>query len=198
MRKLYYLAVVGAIGFAGGQGVIVMWPEWSAWTWWGIAVALIPLLAGPKIYDYRRDIWRLASRVTLKGRSGGLPRNLIPLIDGIDIAWTRIRKESGSLQKAGFEGRLISHFFTNEMFDGSEDSVAVYAVRPPLKTPEEISDIHTFNIDYDKQTALHSWDPENNIKNLQVRRSDVRKWVKNYLRRLDEEITRMTSDETDA
>ena len=34
-----------------------MWPEWSAWTWWGIALALTPLLVLPTIWDNRAAIW---------------------------------------------------------------------------------------------------------------------------------------------
>ncbi|MDE0489221.1 MAG: hypothetical protein OXI07_08530 [Gammaproteobacteria bacterium] len=41
----------GIIGFLYGQGVIVMWPEWSAWTWWGLATACLPLFAVPTLYD---------------------------------------------------------------------------------------------------------------------------------------------------
>ena len=29
MRKLYYYAVIGAIGFCTGQKFILMWPEYS-------------------------------------------------------------------------------------------------------------------------------------------------------------------------
>lgn len=28
-----------------------MWPEWSAWTWWGLAAATLPLYALPTVWD---------------------------------------------------------------------------------------------------------------------------------------------------
>lgn len=56
MRNYYYWAVSGGIGFLIGQGVIVMWPEWSPWTWWGLALASLPLYAVPTVYDYRIKI----------------------------------------------------------------------------------------------------------------------------------------------
>ena len=28
-----------------------MWPDWSAWTWWAIATAMLPLFAVPTLYD---------------------------------------------------------------------------------------------------------------------------------------------------
>ena len=56
MRRLYYWSVAGIAGFGYGQGVIVMWPEWSAWTWWGLATAMLPLLLVPTLWDRRRSI----------------------------------------------------------------------------------------------------------------------------------------------
>ena len=53
-RQVYYWGVAGAMGFCVGQGAVVMWPEWSAWTWWTLAAACVPLFVVPTIYD-RRD-----------------------------------------------------------------------------------------------------------------------------------------------
>ncbi len=55
-RQVYYWAITGAVGFCIGQGAVVMWPEWSAWTWWALAAAGVPLLAVPTIYDRRNRI----------------------------------------------------------------------------------------------------------------------------------------------
>ena len=55
-RRFYYFGVFGALGFFAGQGVIVMWPEWSALTWWGLALACLPLLAIPTLWDNRHQL----------------------------------------------------------------------------------------------------------------------------------------------
>lgn len=56
MRRFYYWSVFGVAGFGYGQGIIVMWPEWSAWTWWGLATAVLGLLAVPTIWDNRASL----------------------------------------------------------------------------------------------------------------------------------------------
>ena len=33
-----------------------MWPEWSAWTWWGLSLACLSLLAVPTLYDRRGNL----------------------------------------------------------------------------------------------------------------------------------------------
>ena len=33
-----------------------MWPEWSAWAWWIIALGLTPALALPRLYDHRKSL----------------------------------------------------------------------------------------------------------------------------------------------
>ena len=43
-----------------------MWPEWSAWTWWGIALSLTPFLALPTIYDYRHALIKRFGNVKLE------------------------------------------------------------------------------------------------------------------------------------
>ena len=55
-RQVYYWGVTGTVGFCIGQGAVVMWPEWSAWTWWALAAAGVPLLVAPTIYDRRNRI----------------------------------------------------------------------------------------------------------------------------------------------
>ena len=63
MRRIYYWTIFGTIGFLLGQGVVVMWPEWSPWAWWALAAAMLPLLAVPTIWDRRH---RLASRLRFR------------------------------------------------------------------------------------------------------------------------------------
>ena len=57
MRRVFYWSVIGVAGFGYGQGVIVMWPEWSAWTWWALATAVLPLLIVPTIWDRRESLF---------------------------------------------------------------------------------------------------------------------------------------------
>ena len=33
-----------------------MWPEWSPWTWWAIALGLTPFLVLPTLYDHRKNL----------------------------------------------------------------------------------------------------------------------------------------------
>ena len=65
MRRLYHWTVFGAAGFGYGQGVVVMWPEWSAWTWWGLATAMLPLLAIPTIWDQRHALIAASPKLLL-------------------------------------------------------------------------------------------------------------------------------------
>ena len=64
---------------------------------------------------------------------------------------------------------------------GMDDSVDVYAVKPPMKTPEVIRDIYLKYRIASDGTAIHNMDPGDTLTNLQVRRSDVERWIKNYL-----------------
>lgn len=56
MRSLYYWVLVGSVGFLTGQGVTVMWSDWSAFNWWALALALLPLFAIPTIWDHRERL----------------------------------------------------------------------------------------------------------------------------------------------
>ena len=55
-RRAYHWATIGIMGYCAGQGAAVMWPEWSAWTWWGIGIGMAPLLAVPTAWDNREAI----------------------------------------------------------------------------------------------------------------------------------------------
>jgi len=69
MRRFYFYSLVGLAGFGFGQGAIVMWPEWSAWTWWGLATATLVIgLPLPTILDNRQRIfaWMFADRPSPK------------------------------------------------------------------------------------------------------------------------------------
>lgn len=38
-QRAYYFAILGIGGFFIGRGTEVMWPDLSAWTWWGMGAA---------------------------------------------------------------------------------------------------------------------------------------------------------------
>ena len=70
---------------------------------------------------------------------------------------------------------------------GTDNNVPVYAVIPPMKTPEVINEIYQkYKIGSDG-TASHNLDSGDTLTNLQVRRSDVKRWIKNYLSGVDGE-----------
>ena len=81
-------------------------------------------------------------------------------------------------------GENIFEAVVFEMLGTDEsDNVPVYAVKPPMKTLEVIHDLYQkYKIGSDG-TATHNMDPRDTLTNLQVRRRDVNRWIKNYLRR---------------
>ena len=74
-----------------------------------------------------------------------------------------------------------------EMLGGIDDSVDVYAVKPPMKTPEVIRDIYLKYRIASDGTAIHNMDSGDTLTDLQVRRSDVKRWIKDYLSEDDDE-----------
>ena len=42
--------------FRYGQGVIVMWPEWSAWMWWGVGYRMSAATGSADDLRHRRSI----------------------------------------------------------------------------------------------------------------------------------------------
>lgn len=73
---------------------------------------------------------------------------------------------------------------------GADDSynVPVYAVKPTAKTktPEVIHDIYLKYEIRSDGTAIHNRNPGDTLTNLQVRRSGVKRWMKNYLSGTDD------------
>ena len=70
---------------------------------------------------------------------------------------------------------------------GMDDSVDVYAVKPPMKAPEVIHEIYQKYRIASDGTAIHNMDSRDTLTNLQVRRSDVERWIKKYLSGADDE-----------
>ena len=111
--------------------------------------------------------------------------DLIPLIDGVDIARVVSNAELQSnpvVRSFHSGGEDIFKSIVFEML-GTDDSysVPVYAVKPPMKIPEVIHDIYLkYKIGSDG-TATHNMNPDDTLTNLKVRRSDVKRWMKEYL-----------------
>ena len=194
----YPLAVLGITGFFLGRGTEVMWPDLSAWTWWGLALAT-PIIGFGVPAAYRRwfvswrQNWNLPSLISRRG----LPRDLIPLIDGIAMAWSKLRHDVIMLQKEDVGSYVLHRFFVDEMLGGDGNDVSLYAVRPLFNTPEMINHPTDYVFSDDGKTAVHVQDEGERLTDLQVRRRDVKLWVKNYLRRVDEEIQQNEEAPTD-
>ena len=141
-----------------------------------IAVALgavaIPLMFGREIKGWYQK---------LVANSPNLPGDLIPLIDGITMAWSKIRSESKMLQENPFEGDLVAKFIVDEMLGDDPPAVQLYAISAPLTKVEIISHVHEYAFDDDCSAAVHVQEERNKLTKLQVRRSDVERWIKSYL-----------------
>ena len=98
-----------------------------------------------------------------------LPSDLIPLIDGIDMARTALNAELHDnliVRSSHTGGKGIFEYMVFEMLGGTDDSVPVYAVKPPMKTPEVIHDIYLkYKIGSDG-TAIHNMDHGDTLTNL--------------------------------
>ena len=157
-----------------------------------VAVALgavaIPLMFGREIKGWYQK---------LVANSPNLPGDLIPLIDGIAMAWSKLRHDVKMLQKEDVESDVLHRFFVDEMLGGDGNDVSLYAVRPLFNTPEMINHPTDYVFSDDGKTAVHVQNEGERLTDLQVRRKDVKRWVKNYLRRVDEEIQQNEEAPTD-
>ena len=84
MRRLYNGILAGVIGFAYGQGVTQIWPEWSSWTWWSIGTVLLPLFVVPTLWNNRKRILESNTYQRAMADIGRDPTNF-PVFVGIPI-----------------------------------------------------------------------------------------------------------------
>ena len=110
----------------------------------------------------------------------------MPLIDGIDMVRVALNAELQDNPIVKYSHSGGENIFESTVFAvlGTDDggSVPVYAVKPPMKTQEVIHDIYLkYKIGSDG-TAIHNMD-SSILTNLQVRRGDVKRWIKNYFSR---------------
>ena len=170
-------AILGVvIAILLGWGAQLMWPQASVELVWSLA--LLASIAWLVIH-YRE-------RIFVRSSSGQrqLSLDLIPLIDGIDKARVALNAElqdNPIVQSSHAGGENIFEALVFEML-GTDDSVPVYAVKPPMKTPEVVHDIYLKYRIASDGTAIHNMDPGDTLTNLQVRRSDVERCIKNYLK----------------
>ena len=144
----------------------MMWPEVSAGTWWALAAALAIIL-GAMTY------WAEIARLYRGGRQFG---GGIPLIEGVELAWTEIRKTSGLP-----DGPAMSRFrdLTHHMFNGTETSVPLYGRRPPFRNMVLIENSHYYEFSEDG-SAANPFQANDQVVDLHVRRADVIRWVEDY------------------
>ncbi len=71
----------------------------------------------------------------------------------------------------------------NMMFDGQENSVPLFGAKPPLRTLDIIKDAYDYDVSEDCTEAVCTWDEKKRITNLQVRRNDIKLWVKRFDRK---------------
>ena len=164
-----------------GWGATVTWPQASPELVWSLA--LLTSFAWLAIH-YRSRLPRLRGIFPLISNRDN-PRNLIPLIDGIDMVRVALNAELQDNPIVKYSHSGGENIFDSTVFAvlGTDDggTVPVYAVKPPMKTQEVIHDIYLkYKIGSDG-TAIHNMDSSNTLTNLQVRRSDVKRWIKNYL-----------------
>lgn len=167
LRKPFSLATGAVVIFLCERGAEAMWPETPAWTWWSLA-AVVAVVWGFATY------WTDVGNLLRKGRSNA---GLIPLIEGIDMAWSHI-KDISALPDV--DGKKVFRDLTYHMFDGTDGAVRLYGVRPPLQSPELISNAHEYQFQEDG-TAVNMFDMNDQVANLHVHRADVKRWVRDTL-----------------
>ena len=101
----------------------------------------------------------------------------IPLINGVDLAFQEIRNNSTPPDWAGVERfQNVTHL----MFSGRANSVSLYGKRPPSRTIERIADAYLYEFE-DDGTAHNPFEKDSRVTDLHVRRSDLRRWIKDYV-----------------
>ena len=118
IRKPFSLATAAVVIFLCERGAEATWPETPAWTWWSLAVVVAVLSVGA-------TCWSEIGKLLRKSRP---KTGLIPLIKGIDMAWSRMRDVSALPH---VEGKKVFRDLTHQMFNGTDRAVRLYGIRPP-------------------------------------------------------------------
>ena len=166
-RKPFSLAAGAVVIFLFERGAEAMWPETPAWTWWSLAVVVAVLWVAATCWS---DIGRLF-------RKGQPKTGLIPLIEGIDMAWSHMRDASALPH---VEGKKVFQDLTHQMFNGTDRAVRLYGIRPPLQSPALITNAHKYQFQEDG-SAIHLFNEDDRVVDLHVHRADVKRWVRHTL-----------------
>ena len=149
------------------KGTDGMWPETPALTWWSLAAVVAALLV-------MATCWRFVGKLSRQGRSKS---GLIPLIEGIDMAWSRMGDVSAPHHVAG---KKVFRDLTHQMFNGTDGAVRLYGIRPPLQSSALITNAHEYQFQEDG-SATHLFNEDDRVVDLRVHRADVKRWVKRTL-----------------
>ena len=144
-----------------------MWPETPAWTWWSLAVVVAVLWGVAACWSDIGELFRKS-----RPRTG-----LIPLIEGIDMAWSRMRE---ILALPHVEGKKVFRDLTYRMFNGSDRAVRLYGTRPPFQSPTLITNAHEYQF-RENCSAINMFNRDDRVVDLHVHRADVKRWVRDTL-----------------
>ena len=167
IRKPFSLATAAVVIFLCERGAEAAWPETPAWTWWSLAVVVAVLSVGATCWS---DIGKLLRKSRPK-------TGLIPLIKGIDMAWSRMRDVSALPH---VEGKKVFRDLTHQMFNGTDRAVRLYGIRPPVQSPALISNAHVYQFQEDG-SAIHLFNEDDRVVDQHVHRADVKRWVRHTL-----------------
>ena len=144
-----------------------MWPETPAWMWWSwaAAVAVVWMTA---------TFWTDVGNLLRKGRPKA---GLIPLTEGIDMAWSRMKDVS---VPPNVDGRRVFRDLAYRMLVGTDGPVRLYGVRPPLQSLTLIPNAHEYLFQEDG-SAVNMSNKNDRVVNLHVHRAEVKRWVKRTL-----------------
>lgn len=166
-RKPLSLAAGAVVIFLCERGAEAMWPDTPAWMWWSSAAVVAVLWVAA-------TCWTDIGMLFRKGR----PRTgLIPLINGIDMAWSHMKDRS---TLPDVEGKKVFRDLTHQMFNGTDWAVRLYGIRPPLQSPRLISNAHEYQFQEDG-SAIHLFNENDRVVDLHVHRGDVKRWVRHTL-----------------
>ena len=166
-QKPLSLASGAVVIFLCERGAEAMWPETPAWTWWSLAVVVAVVLVVA-------TCWRAVGKLF---RQGWPKSGLIPLIEGIDMAWSRM---GGVSAPPHVEGKKVFRDLTHQMFNGTDGAVRLYGIRPPLQSPALITNAHEYQFQEDG-SARHLFNEDDRVVDLHVHRAEVKRWVKRTL-----------------
>ena len=166
-QKPLSLAVGAVVIFLCERGAEAMWPQTPAWAWWSLAVVVAVVWV---VATY----WRAVGKLFRQGR---WKSGLIPLIEGIDMAWSRMMDVSAV---PDVDGRKVFRDLTYQMFDGTDGAVRLYGTRPPLQSLALITNAHEYQFQEDG-SAVNMFDMNDRVVDLHVRRAEVKRWVKRTL-----------------